>query len=396
MKKILKAKNAVTFFILVAGIALCCALLIPQRTPGRGEGRDAGGAGPDQAAIPSEASRPDQIRVEEVRSAPVPGREVVAPGRIVFDVGKISRILLPAAGRIDRVLVQLGDSVIPGQELLTLDSPEADLAVAECRQSEAALNQAHSAVAKAQADLERTNDLFVHQAIARKDVLGAEYDLALARATLDQAEATLTHFQRRLEILGLRPGEKRQKLAVTTMVAGKVIEISVTPGEYRTDTSASIMTVADLRTVWVISEVPENAIRFIEPGERVQLELVAYPGEVFYARVTRIADTVDPKTRTIQVRAELPNPGGRLRPEMYGRIRHSHEAAMLPLVPSGAVVRGRSGPFVFAECADGAIRRVPVEIGEPQGGDLPVLKGIKAGDRIVVGGAMLLTGVGTR
>jgi RND family efflux transporter MFP subunit len=149
--------------------------------------------------------------------------------------------------------------------------------------------------------------------------------------------------------------------------------------------------VADLSVVWVTSEVSESSIRFIDVGERVQVELVAYPGEIFDARVTRIADTVDPKTRTVQVQAELPNPRGRLRPEMFGRILHSHETRLLPVVPAESIVQSARGPFLFLERSPGQFERTYVQTGEPVESGIPVLSGVKAGDRIVVGGVMLLT-----
>jgi cobalt-zinc-cadmium efflux system membrane fusion protein len=346
--------------------------------------------------IPANSPQLRQLRSEAVRIALVPKDEIVAPGRIVFDVGRVSRVLLPTTGRIDRVLVRLGEAVVSGQPLLELDSPDAESAIAECRQAEAVLSQARATLTKAQADYERIGDLLEHKAVARKDLLAAENELAQARAALEQANAALAHFRRRLEILGLRPGEAGQKVTVRATLAGKVIDLAVTEGEYRSDTSTSLMTVADLSTVWVTSEIPENSIRFVEVGERVQVELVAFPGEVFDARVTRIADTVDPKTRTIQVQAELKNAQGRLRPEMFGRIRHSHAPQSLPVVPAQAIVRGALGSFVFVERGPGIFERIMVQTGEPAGGAIPVLQGLKPGDRVVVVGAMLLAGMEKR
>ncbi len=123
-------------------------------------------------------------------------------------------------------------------------------------------------------------------------------------------------------MLGLKPGVFGQKVTVSAPISGKVLEMSVTAGEYRNDTTAPVMTIADLSTVWGRSDVPESAIRFIQPGEPIDVQLTAYPGETFHGRVTRIADTVDPQTRTIKVRAEMSNAHERLRPEMFGTIRH--------------------------------------------------------------------------
>ena len=112
---------------------------------------------------------------------------------------------------------------------------------------------------------------------------------------------------RRLAVLGLTPGDFKQEVVLRAPLAGKVLELSVVPGEFRNDTSASVMTIADLSTVWVTSQVPESYIRFVQVGEHVEINLVAYPGETFQGRVSRIADTVDPQTRTVKVQAEMDN-----------------------------------------------------------------------------------------
>jgi cobalt-zinc-cadmium efflux system membrane fusion protein len=170
------------------------------------------------------------------------------------------------------------------------------------------------------------------------------------------------------------------------------MEISVAPGDYRNDTSATLMTVADLNKVWVSAEVPESSIRLIQIGEAVQVTLSAYPSEIFKGQVTRIADIVEPQTRTVKVQTELDNPGGRFRPEMFASIRHTHGSRSLPVVPTTAVVQGDGNTTVYRESAPGNFEQIPVRIGEIQDGRLPILTGLKAGDRVVVDGAVLLKG----
>jgi cobalt-zinc-cadmium efflux system membrane fusion protein len=343
--------------------------------------------------IPPDSPQLSQVKVEQVGTADVPENEVVAPGRIEFDVARIGRVLLPVSGRVDQVLVRLGDSVSAGQSLFTVDSPEADAVLSEFRQAQAAISQARSSLAKAKADHERAADLFEHKAIAKKEVLASENDLAQTKAALDQAEAACEHARRKIEILGLGGEKAEKKVTVKAPLSGKVIDLSITAGEYHNDTTTPVMTVADLSTVWVTSAVPENAIRLIDVGESVEVELVAYPGEIFEARVKRIADTLDPKTRTVQVRAELANPGGKFRPEMFGRIRHSHSKRTVPVVPARAILRRGAETILYVERGRGKFERVPVVIGPARGDRVPVLVGIKTGDRVVVDGVMLLAGV---
>src|SRR4029077_8837377 len=130
-------------------------------------------------------------------------------------------------------------------------------------------------------------------------------------------------------------------------------ELSVVPGEYRNDTSAPVMTIADLSSVWVSSQVPETYIRFIQPHEKVEIRLVAYPDETFEGRVAQIADTVDPQTRTVKVHAEMDNSRGRFRPEMFGSIHHIESTMRMPVVPAGGGIEGGGGGGGFVESAPG-------------------------------------------
>ena len=347
--------------------------------------------GRHMVTIPAASPQLRQIRTQAVAAEAVSADEVVAPGRIAVDPRRAHRVVLPVGGRVARVMVRIGDSVRPQQPLLAVDSPEAETAMSECRQAQAGVTQATGQVRRARADLDRLRDLLEHKAVARKDVLHAEQDLAQAEAELEQAEAHASQARRRMEILGLTPGTHAEQVVVRAAIAGKVLELNVTAGEYRNDTTETVMTIADLSTVLVTSEVAEREIRLVTTGEQVAVELVAYPGETFSGRVTRIADTVDPRTRTIQVEAEIANAAGRLRPEMFGRIRHSHAPRSLPVVPAQAIVHGAEGTAVFVEHGPGLFERRAVVAGHATGGQTSILRGLQPGDRVVVDGAMLLT-----
>jgi membrane fusion protein, heavy metal efflux system len=340
--------------------------------------------------MPPDSPKLRDIRVELVKSAEVPLDEVVSPGRIEVNPNRVSKVMLPLAGRVSSVRVRLGDSVERGQTVLTLESPDADAAQSTYLQAQAGLTQAQANLNKAQSDCDRADDLYKHGAVASKEVLTAQNALEQAKAGVVQAKAALEQAARRLGILGLKTGEFGQQVVVAAPISGKVLDLSVSPGEYRSDPNAPLATIADLSTVWVASDVPENVIRFIQIGERIDVTLGAYPGETFHARATRIADMVDPLTRTIKVRAELDNSRGRLRPEMYGIFRHTETTRVLPVVPFGAVVQEGGKSMVWVEEAPGCFRPVQVKTGDRIDSMLPLLSGIKAGQRVVVDGAMLL------
>ncbi len=379
------------FFAMIAALCLAGCGRNQGHAEAEAKAPESAPAGPPgTVVIPADSPQIRQLRIEPVRTAEIPTDEVVCPGKIDVNPNRVSRIVLPVAGKVTSVLVKLGDSVQEGQSLLTIDSPDGDAAESTYLQAQASVTQAQAALVKAQADYDRASDLFAHNAIAQKEVLNAQNALAQAKAAVDQARATEQQALRRLGILGLKPGEFGQKVVVKSPLSGKVLEMGVTAGEYRNDTNAAVMTIADLSTVWVSSDVPESSIRLIQIGERIDVTLSAYPGEVFRARVTRIADTVDPQSRTIKVRAELQNPQERFRPEMFGTIRHREGSRIAPVLPVGAVIQGDGRSAVFVEQSPGRFVQTEVVVGNRSGDLLPVIRGVKVGDRVVVDGAMLL------
>ena len=378
-------------FVLVAGLAAVTAC----------GGKDAAPAGgtkavteePGTVVMESDSPMLKRITREAVTTKELPTDEVVAPGRIEANPNRVSKVVLPVSGRVTSVLVRTGDAVQKDQPLLTIQSSDADAAMSTFLSSQAAVTQARAALIKAQADFDRASDLFEHNAVAKKDVLSAESALAQAKAGLEQAQASQGQSVRRLSVLGLKPGDFKQEVVLRSPLAGKVLELSVVPGEFRNDTSASVMTIADLSTVWVTSQVPESYIRFVQKGERVEINFVAYPGEAFEGRVARIADTLDAQTRTVKVHAELDNRSGRLRPEMYGSIHHVESTEKMTVIPFAAVIQDGSRTVVFVEQTPGRFVERTVSVGKRAGELVRVISGVHAGDLVVVDGVMLLKGL---
>ncbi len=348
---------------------------------------------PGTVTIAADSPMLKQIKREAATTEDLPTDEVVAPGKIEANPNRVSKVVLPVAGRVTSVMVKVGDAVRKDQPLLAIQSPDADAAMSACLSAQAGVMQSRAALVKAQSDFDRSSDLFEHNAVAKKDVLAAESALAQAKAGLEQAQAAQDQATRRLAVLGLKPGDAVQEVVLRSPLAGKVLELSVVPGEFRNDTSASVMTIADLSSVWVTSQVPESYIRFVQTGERVEINLVAYPGEKFEGRVSRIADTVDPQTRTVKVQAEMDNREGRFRPEMYGSIHHVESTAPMTVIPYAAVVQDGNRAVVFVEQTPGQFQERTVSIGKRAGDVVRVVSGVKPGDAVVVDGVMLLKGL---
>ena len=252
--------------------------------------------------------------------------------------------------------------------------------------------QAASTLHKAASDLDRIQDLFKGDAIAKKELVAAEIAVTQAKTSQKQSQNAFEQAKVRLEQLGLKPGVFRQKLAVRAPLSGKITDLTAVAGEFRNDLNVAVLTIADLSTVWISADVPESAIRLVQVGERFDVTLAAFPLEVLHSRVARIADSVDPQTRAIKVWAELSNPSGRFRPEMFGEVRHIESLHRVPAVPATAVVQTQQRSIVYRELAKGKFELTEVELGKRSGNLIPIVRGINPGDRVVVAGAMLLRG----
>jgi cobalt-zinc-cadmium efflux system membrane fusion protein len=331
-----------------------------------------------------------QMKIEPVRLVDAPLEQVTAPAKIEANPNRIGRAVLPAAGRIAKVMVKLGDSVRQGDPMVSIESSTGSEAEAAYTQATVSVRQADVAIAQAEADLSRVTDLFQHKAVAQKEVISAQTALALAKASREQALSAMEQSRRKLELLGLKPGDQNQLIVVRAPISGKVLEVSVVGGEFVNEINVPLVTIADLSRVWATSEVPESEIRHCRIGGFATLDLIAFPKETFKAKVTRIADTVDSDTRTIKVSAELDNAGGRLRPEMFGSLRYDDSFGPTPWAPAGAIVRIDDKDYVFIEQSPGKFALSVVELGRQHEGGFIVSKGLEPNVRIVTQGSIYL------
>lgn len=381
-----------TTITLIAGLLLAGCGRAPEPPPTGQNGKSATQANSGRIEIPADSPKLKQIQIAEVKLASMPTDEFTVPGKVEVNPNHISKVVLPVAGRVSEVLVRFGDAVRKNDPVLTVESPEADAAASAAMQAEAQVTDVTASLNKAQQDFDRVAELFKGDAIAKKEVVAAETTLAQAKTALRQAQTAQQQAAARLEMFGLKPGSFRQRIVVRAPLSGKVTEMSVVAGEYRNDLSAPLLTIADLSSVWISAEVPESAIRLVKTGEIFDVSLSAYPGEVFHSRVARLSDSVDAQTRTLKVWAELANTGGKLRPEMFGEVRHIESYHQVPVIPVRSVIQTQGKAVVYRETGPGKFEPATVEIGRRSGDLVPVTNGLSAGDRIVVDGAMLLRG----
>lgn len=289
---------------------------------------------------------------------------------------RLAHVAPRVPGRIVKVSANLGDKVKPGQTLALLDSIE----LGEARSS---YQQAASEAAVAQAGFERAQRLNADNIIPEKEFLRA-------RAEQEKARASLRAAADKLRMMGVNPEKLAgSTFALTAPFAGTVIEKKAVLGELA-PIDQSLFTVADLSVLWIEADLFEKDLGKVKVGAQATVTLSAYPGEVFKGKVTYISSTMNKETRTVKARVEVPNPDGRLKPEMFVTAAiHTGSSAKALLLPEEAVLLVQGQPTVFVAERGGFEARA-VEVGERAQGRIVIISGVEAGENVVVGGAYAL------
>jgi Cu(I)/Ag(I) efflux system membrane fusion protein len=198
---------------------------------------------------------------------------------------------------------------------------------------------------------------------------------------LDVSEPELTELE--------QTGKPREYMTLRSPVNGTVLAKDVLEGEYVTP-GKELYDLADLSTVWVQAKVYEYELPHIELGKAATVTVAALPGREFPGRVVFIKPTVEEATRTVEVRVELPNRDGKLKPGMFADIVIRHDMGEGLLVPTEAVIRTGTRDIVF-RVEEGQFMPVEVEIGAIKFDDrFQVLKGLETGDRVVTSANFLI------
>jgi len=314
---------------------------------------------------------------------------------LALDERRTARIGSPVDGKVIEVFVEIGDRVPQGKELAHMIGPIVHDAWAAYRTAIAERRKAQTELQIAvQAD-DRARRLFADKAISEQEVQRAGANRVAAEEALNIIETEVRRSEEELEHLGITnsedpTGESGEQIPVKAPLSGVVLEKLITEGTAVTP-GTPLFVVSDLSTLWALAEIDETAISHVKAGVPVDVSVSAYPGETFTGTIAWVADMINPKTRRVTVRCALPNPQGRLKPEMYATIMLGEgEPRPVVVVPSAAVQDIDGRPVVFVEEGRGRYRRRDITVGPDRGGAIEVRSGLRDGERIVVAGAFLL------
>jgi RND family efflux transporter MFP subunit len=343
-----------------------------------------GGGGPGRGGPGGRAPMP-------VDMAPATRHEVIDYITVVGNlIGLATVDIVPrVGGRVESIPVKLGDRVTRGQTIAKIEDDQireqinqrmASLKVNEAnvtqRESDAKLAETIYARMKAQYDRDLLSKQLLEDAEAKYNT--AVSNVGVAKAQLVQTQSSVDELKITLA-----------NTTVTSPVDGFVSRRVLDQGAFA-GANTVILSVVDITLVRMVANLVEKDVKRVQPGVAALVEVDAFPGEQFSGQVSRVAPVFDPATRTAPMEIEVPNPGYRLKPGMYARVRLTVDRRPNALtVPRSAVadIEGKRGVFMLE---NQVARFHEVKTGLQDNERVEILEGLNEGQRVVTVGTLAL------
>lgn len=312
----------------------------------------------------------------------IPFVEVLrASGRIDFNEQHLSRIGANVTGRVSEIYANLGQQVKQGEVLAKITSTE-------LTQSQLIYLKAKSANQLAEQAANRATILYKEDVIALAELQRRESESSSAKA-----EYRAANDQLRVQGMDQASIDRLAKTGliesinhVVTSITGEIVERKINKGQVVQPADA-LFSVADLNTLWAISEVPESNSYLIHKGQKASLIIPSLRNQEVDGVVAHVSSTVNTQTRTVVVRMELPNKNGQMKPGMLATMLIESQPMEKLVVPVNAVFREDNQDHVFIRQDDNRYRMIPVKLGAEGRGYRPVISGLDDGQEIAIDGA---------
>jgi cobalt-zinc-cadmium efflux system membrane fusion protein len=371
---------------------------------------------PSQAESSATASRTEVVlspaAQEEGQIGTEPAKATSAPemlrvsGRIALADNRTWRVGIRTNGLVVGVFAGVGDYVRKGQVLARYHADEVRDSRASYHAAQAELARAQAAATLAQRNLERAGTLLELKAASQQQVDQARQDAVAAQSAVRSAEVEVERLKDLLEDdlrvpADPKPGdETADQVPITAPASGFILEKNVTLGK-AIDTADDTFVIGDLSELWMLASVRQDQLGSLRVGQPARVTVAgALPAptgrgasgpSTFEGRIANLGQTLDPQTRTMQVRIVLSNSGNQLRPEMLATAEIPAGAPReTVLVPSDALQQLDGQDVVFVRTAPDRFAVRAVQVGETHNGETPILQGVKGGEDVVVKGSFVL------
>lgn len=327
--------------------------------------------------VPASSPLRSRLKVQAVAARDLP-HALSAPAIVEADPTHTLNITAPLTGRILELKVRLGDHVKRGQVLAVIASGDYAQAMADQQ-------KAVDALALARTALDRAEGVEQAGGSAQKDLEAARSAFVQARAERDRAQARLGAIAGAIVPQG---GDRRMDIVSPT--DGSVSALNVAVGAFANDPTAALMTITDLAHVWVTANVAEDEASRVVPGLPADIVLPGLPGRHVHGTVQSVNDVLDADSRRVKARIAVSNADDALKVNMFATATFAVPEPKAVLVPQSALLMNNDSVTVFVEVSPWAFRRRVVQLGADEGEQSRIVSGLKAGDRVVVAGGVLI------
>jgi cobalt-zinc-cadmium efflux system membrane fusion protein len=312
-----------------------------------------------------------------------------AVGNIDFNQDRLVQVFTPNPGRIIAAHANVGDRVLRGQLLFTIDSPD-------LLQAESTLISAAGVAVLQARNLKRITENLRGGGGAQKDVDQAVSDQQTSEGALRTARDAMRIFGKTDEEIDRIIADRKSDsaLVVRSPIAGLVTQRTAAPGLFvQPGNAPAPFTIADTSTMWMVANVPDEQSAALRVGQTEKVSVSTYPDRIFEGAISVIGGSIDMQTRRVMVRSEIKDPEGLLRAGMFARFSIKvGDSLDSPAVPDSAVVREGDGSRTVWVASDRRhFEKRIVKIGLQQRGLTQIVEGLQAGDSIATDGAVFLS-----
>ena len=276
--------------------------------------------------------------------------EVKLSAEVSFDENKVVKVYPFSSGQVISVKASLGDYVKAGQTLAIIKS--ADIAG-----NYSDLSVAGNDVAIARRSMDNAEHLY-HNGIA------SEKEYLEAKENYNKALATANKIREQIQINGGGRTAANGVYIISAPRSGYVVEKQINPGNFiRSDNNNSLFTIGEISDVWIWANVFETDVAKVREGYTAKVTTIAYPDSIFYGKVDKLNEVLDPITKVMKVKIVLPNKKGLLKPEMFANvvITHDNGKKALSVSPSSIISEnGKNYVVVFNNPYDVKVQEVSV------------------------------------
>jgi cobalt-zinc-cadmium efflux system membrane fusion protein len=310
-------------------------------------------------------------------------RSLRLTGAVAYNSFRTTPVITQVSGPVSRIVVVPGQKINKGTPMLYVASPD----YSQLRTNYIKARDAYALAQKANA---RAQDLYQHHAIAEQGV-------EQAQSAETQAGGDLASAQAALKVMGITDldalvnGPPSFEVPVRAPISGQVVEQDVSAGQLLQTGTTQCFMISDTSNVWVLVNVYQKDLPYVRVGDVVAIQTDTYP-QVFHGKISYVAASLDPNTRTLQARIETGNPGEKLKKDMYvAAIVNAGKISDAIALPDAAVLRDTENqPFVYAATSANQFGRRTVTLGESVNGQTQITSGLNAGDQVIGNGSLFL------